>query len=163
LPTPTSAAIGEAAAQSAAQQGAPPSDVSSGQESCKLRTWQWTSQNHTYEPAGVDLEIQPLPRSLITNFTWSSDSHQVVLIGRQSGGANPECKFFQVDGNSVNEVPDRSAQLTRMKIVAVAFSPDLARIAAVSSERKITLIRRDDFQVISNVKNPLPKGLQPNA
>jgi len=109
------------------------------------------------------LEIQPFPRSLITNFTWSGDSHQVVLIGRQSGGANPECKFFQVDGNSVNEVPDRSAQLTRMKIVAVAFSPDLARIAAVSSERKITLIRRDDFQVISNVKNPLPKGLQPNA
>jgi conflict system STAND superfamily ATPase len=162
-PTLASAAIAEAAAQGAAQQGAPPSDVSSGQESCNLRTWQWTSQNHTYEPAGIDLKIQPFPRSLITNFTWSGDSHQVVLIGRQSGGAKPECRFFQVDGNSVKEVPDRSAQLTRMKIVAVAFSPDLARVAAVSSECKITLIRRDDFQVISNVPNPLPEGVQPNA
>jgi hypothetical protein len=162
-PTLASAAIAEAAAQGAAQHGGPPSDVSSGQESCNLGTWQWTPQNHTYEPAGVDLKIQPFPRSLITNFTWSGDSHQVVLIGRQSGGANPECKFFQVDENSVKEIPDRSAQLTRMKIVAVAFSADLARIAAVSSECKITLIRRDDFQVISNVPNPLPEGIQPNA
>ncbi len=158
------AANAEAAAQDAPQQGTPPSDASSGGETCSVQTWRWSDQNRTYKSAGEDLEVQRFPRSPITNFTWSGDSHQVVLIGRQSGGVNPECHLFKLDENGIRELADRSAKLTEMKIVAIAFSPDHSRIAAVSSERKVTLIRQDDFQVIpNNALNPLPEGFQPNG
>ena len=55
-----------------------------------------------------------------------------------------------------------------MKIAAIAFSPDRSRIAAVSSERKVMLIGREDLQVISKALNgqdwiQLPEGFQPNA
>jgi hypothetical protein len=163
-PTRALAANAEAAAQGVPQQGTPPSDASSGGETCSVQTWRWSDQNRTYKSAGEDLEVQRFPRSPITNFTWSGDSHQVVLIGRQSGGANPECHLFKLDDNGIRELANRSAKLTEMKIVAIAFSPDHSRIAAVSSERKVTLIRQDDFQVIpNNALNPLPEGFQPNG
>ena len=99
------------------------------------------------------------------NFAWSYDSNQVVLISRQSGAYNAKCNLFRVKGSSVEEIPDGSEQLTGMKIVAIAFSPDGSRVAAVSSERKVLLIRRDDFQVIPSALDatPLPEGFQPIA
>jgi hypothetical protein len=164
-PTFASAAIAEAAAQGAPQQGAPPAQASSGHETCKVQAWRWATQNRTYESRS-DLGIQRLPGSW-TNVAWSGDSDCVVLINWQSG-ANAECEFFQVEGDSVKEIPDRSAQLTGMKIAAIAFSPDRSRIAAVSLERKVMLIGRDDLVVIPKALNgkdwiQLPEGFQPNG
>ncbi|PYJ66776.1 MAG: hypothetical protein DME76_16275 [Verrucomicrobia bacterium] len=55
-----------------------------------------------------------------------------------------------------------------MKIVALAFSPDRSRIAAVSSERRVMLISRDDLVVIPKALNGqdsilLSEGFQPNG
>jgi hypothetical protein len=164
-PTFASAAIAEASAQDVPQQRAPPAHASSGHEPCKVQAWRWAAQKRTYESRS-DLGIQRLPGSW-TNVAWSGDSDCVVLINWQSG-ANAECEFFQVEGNSVKEIPDRSAQLTGMKIAAIAFSPDRSRIAAVSSERKVMLIGRDDLVVIPKALNgkdwiQLPEGFQPNG
>lgn len=153
----------EAAAQGPPQPRAGvASSEGSGQQTCKLQILRWMPQNDTYKSAEPDLDIQAFPRGLITSFTWSADSDQVVLIGRQSGGSDPECRFFQVKENNVQEVPDRSAKLTEMKIVAIAFSPDRGRIAAVSSKREVTLIPAD-FQAIPDALKPLPEGFQPYA
>jgi hypothetical protein len=164
-PTLVSAAIAEAAAQGAPQQRAAPAQASTGHEPCKVQAWRWTAQNRTYEQRS-DLEIQRLPGSW-TNFTWSADSDCVALINWQSG-ANAECELFKVDANSVQEIPFRPTQLNGMKIVAIAFSPDRSRIAAVSSERKVMLIGRNDLQVIPNALNgkdwiQFPEGFQPNG
>jgi hypothetical protein len=164
-PTFASAAIAEASSQDAPQQRAPPAHASSGHEPCKVQAWRWAAQNRTYESRS-DLGIQRLPGSW-TNVAWSGDSDCVVLINWQSG-ANAECEFFQVEGDSVKEIPDRSAQLTGMKIAAIAFSPDRSRIVAVSSERKVMLIGRDDLVVIPKALDgqdwiQLPEGFQPNG
>jgi hypothetical protein len=164
-PTLASAANAEAAAQGAVQQGAPPTHGSSDHEPCKVQNWRWGAQNRIYESAGADLEIQRLPDSR-TNFVWSGDSDRVVLINLRMNDA--ECHVFEVGENRVKELPDRSAQLTGMKIVALAFSLDRKRIAAVSSERKVTLIGRHDLQVIPKALNgndwiQLPEGFQPNS
>jgi hypothetical protein len=165
-PTLASAANAEAAAQGVVQQGAPPTYGSSGHEPCKVQTWRWAAQNRTYDSAGADLEIQRLPDSR-TNFAWSGDSDCVVLINWRAGN-DAECHLFEVGENRIKEIPDRSAKLTRMKIAAIAFSPDRSRIAAVSSERKVILIGRNDLQVIPNALNgkdsiQLPEGFQPNG
>ena len=163
-PTRTSATNVEAAAQGPPQQRVGgPSSEGSVQQACKLQILRWMPQDETYDSVGADLDIQKFPRSAFTNFVWSGDSNQVVLIGRQNGASNPECKFFQVEENRVSEVPDRSVKLTEMKTVAIAFGPDRSRIAAVSSERKLTLIDRADFKVIPDALKPLPDGFQPNA
>ena len=102
-----------------------------------------------------------------TTFAWSSDSDRVVLTNWRSG-SDVECHLLEAGENRVKELQDRSAQLNRMKIAAIAFSPDRSRIAAVSSERKVMLIGREDLQVISKALNgqdwiQLPEGFQPNG
>jgi hypothetical protein len=81
-----------------------------------------------------------------------------------------ECRFFEVGENRIKELPDLSARLTGMKIVAIGFSPDRKRIAAVSSERKVMFIgeRDHDLQVIPKALNgsdwiQLPEGFRPIA
>ncbi len=170
-PTFASAAIAEAAAQGAPQQGAPPAHAGGGYERCKVQTWRWSAQNRTYESAGADLEIQRLPGSRI-NLAWSNESDRVVLINAR-GTNEAECAFFEVEGNTVRELVNRSRQLTEMKIVALAFAAYHSGIAAVSlepagSRRKIILIDGNDLQVIPKALNgkdsiPLSEGFPPNG
>jgi hypothetical protein len=160
----TSAAIAEVAAQDAPRQRAPPAYASGGHEPCKVQAWRWVAQKRTYEFRS-DLGIQRLPGSW-TNFAWSANSDSVVLIWQS--GAKAECEFFQVEGSSVKEIPGRSAQLTGMKIAAIAFSADRSRVAAVSSERKVMLVGWENLQVIPNALNgqdwiQLPEGFQPTG
>jgi hypothetical protein len=164
-PTCVSAATADAAAQGGPQQRAPTGRADGGLESCNVQIWRWSAQKRTYESAGADFKIQRFPGSLMMTFAWSDDSDQVVLISRQSGAYNAKCYLFRVEGNSVEEIPNGSEQLTGLKIVAIAFSPDRSRVAAVSSERKVLLIRRDDFQVIPSALDAtrLPEGFQPIA
>jgi hypothetical protein len=170
-PTLTSAAGADAAAQGAPQQGAPPAHTGGGYERRKVQTWRWSAQNRTYESAGADLEIQRLPGSR-TNVAWSNESDRVVLINAR-GTNEAECAFFEVEGNTVRELVNRSRQLTEMKIVALAFAAYHSGIAAVSLEpagslRKVILIDGNDLQVIPKALNgkdsiPLSEGFQPNG
>jgi hypothetical protein len=182
-PTLASGASAEAAAQGAAQQGAPATYGSSGHEPCKVQTWRWSMENRTYESAGADLEIQRLRGSRI-NFAWSNESDRLVLINAR-GTNEAECAFFEVEENTIRERADRSRQLTEMKIVALAFAAyrsgihlpedieQIHGIVAVSleparSRRKVTLIHGDDLQVIPKALNGqdsilLPEGFQPNG
>jgi hypothetical protein len=164
-PTSVSAETADAAAQGGPQQRTPAGRADGGLEPCNVQIWRWSAQKRTYESVGADFKIQRFPGSLMMNFTWSDDSDQVVLISRQSGAYNAKCNLFRVEGNSVEEIPNGSEQLTGLKIVAIAFSPDRSRVAGVSSERKILLIRWDDFQVIPSALDAtrLPEGFQPIA
>jgi hypothetical protein len=166
-PTLVPAAVAKAATQDASQRGAPLADASSGREPCKVQTWRWAAQNRTYESAGADLEIQRLRGSRMMNFAWSGDSDRVVLTSWRSGN-DAECYLFEVGEDRVKQLPDRSAQLNAMKIVTISSSADRNRIAAVSSERKVMLIGRDNLQVIPKALNgndwiQLPEGFQPNG
>src|SRR5262249_31208106 len=169
-PTLISAAITKAAAQSAPQQqGAPPAHADGAHEPCKVQTWRWSMQNRTYESAGEDLEISRLRGSHI-NFAWSYESDRVVLINARLNEA--ECAFFQVEG-TFRELVDRSKELNRMKIVALAFAKYHGGIAAVSVDsatpalRKVSFIDADDLKVISGAMAGfdsirLSEGFQPN-
>jgi WD40 repeat protein len=100
-------------------------------------------------------------------FAWSSDSDRVVLTNWRSG-RDAECHLFEAGENGVKELSDLSRRLKDMKIVAIAFSPDRSRMAAVSSDRKVMLIGWEDVNVIPNSLNgqdsiPLPEGFQPNG
>ena len=164
-PTLVPAAVAKAATQDASQRGAPLADASSGREPCKVQTWRWAAQKRTYESRS-DLGIQRLPGSW-TNFAWSGDSDRVVLTSWRSGN-DAECYLFEVGEDRVKQLPDRSAQLNAMKIVTISSSADRNRIAAVSSERKVMLIGRDNLQVIPKALNgndwiQLPEGFQPNG
>ena len=166
-PTLVPAAVAKAATQDASQRGAPLADASSGREPCKVQTWRWTAQHQTYESAGADLEIPRLRGTRTTTFAWSSDSDRVVLTNWRSGN-DAECYLFEVGEDRVKQLPDRSAQLNAMKIVTISSSADRNRIAAVSSERKVMLIGRDDLVVIPKALNgkdwiQLPEGFQPNG
>jgi hypothetical protein len=164
-PTLASAAVTKRAAEESSQGGAAPANASSGHEPCTLQIWRWTAQNRTYESAGPDLEVQRLQGSGTMNFAWSGDSDRVLLTSLRSA-SDAECYLFDVGENGLQERPDQSAQLNGMKIVAIAFSPDRDRIAAVSSERKVMFIRRDNLQVIPKALNgndsfQFTEGFQP--
>ena len=165
--TRASVANAEAAASGGVEHGTPAIHGSSGERlPYKIQTWQWSAQNRTYEHVTADLEIQRIPDSP-TNFIWSADSNCIVLINLR-GGDNPECHFFQTEDNRIRELPDQSAKLTGMKIVALAFSADGNRIAGVLSDRRVTLIGRDDLVPIPKALNgkdwiSLPEGFQPNS
>ena len=117
------------------------------------------------ESAGPELAIQRLQGSGTMNFAWSGDSDRVLVTNWRSA-SDAKCYLFDVAENGVRERPDRSDSLNGMKIVAIAFSPDRARIAAVSSERKVMFIRRDNLQVIPKALNgndsfQFTEGFQP--
>jgi WD40 repeat protein len=164
-PTLASAAVTKRAAQESSHGRAAPANASHGHEPCTLQIWRWTAQNRTYESAGPDLEIRRLQGSGTMNFAWSGDSDRVLLTSLRSA-SDAECYLFDVGENGLQERPDQSAQLNGMKIVAIASSPDRDRIAAVSSERKVMFIRRDNLQVIPKALNgndsfQFPEGFQP--
>ena len=165
-PTTASAAIAEATVQGAPPPRAPPAGASSGRDPCNVQIWRWTTQRQTYEPMTPELQIQRLRGSRTMSFAWSNDSDRVVLTNWRSGN-EAECYLFEVGDNGV-KLSDRSAQLNGMKIVAIAFSPNRNRIAAVSSERKVMLLGWQNLQVIPKSLNgqdsiQLPEGFQPNA
>jgi hypothetical protein len=128
-------------------------------------------QKRTYESAGEDLEIKRLQGSRIFNFAWSNESDCVVLINARLNEA--ECAFFEVEGNTFREFVDRSNELNRMKIVALAFARHRSGIAAVSVDsaaptlRKVSFIGGDDLKIISGGMHGqdsirLSEGFQPN-
>jgi len=127
-------------------------------------------QNRTYEPTGEELEIQRL-RGSRTNFAWSPESDQVVLINAR-GTNETECAFFQVEG-TFREFVDKSRRLTDIKVVALAFAAYHSGIAAVSlepgrSRRKVVLFsfREEYFQTHPiNRKDSilLSEDFQPNG
>jgi hypothetical protein len=129
-PTLASAAGGESAVQGA----------SAGHELCRIQIWRWSIQNRTYEPTGEDLEIQRLRGSRI-NFVWSNESDQLVLVNAR-GTNEAECAYFEVEGNTIRELVDRSKQLTEMKIVALAFAAYRTGIAAVSVDSEARALRK---------------------
>jgi hypothetical protein len=188
-PTLASAANAEAATQGPPQQVAGGGGTASGgHERCKLQIWRWSMQNRTYQPAGEDLEIQRLRGSRLFNVAWSNESDRVVLINAR-GTNEAECAFFEVEGNTFRELVDRSNELNRMKIVALAFAkrpiPERransmagneyrAGIAALYADsaapalRKVSFIDADDLQVIPKALHGqdsilLSEGFQPNS
>jgi energy-coupling factor transporter ATP-binding protein EcfA2 len=170
-PTLASATDGDSAVQGVPLQGALPARASAGHELCKIQTWRWSMQNRTYESAGADLEIQRLRGSRI-NFAWSPESDQLVLINAL-GTNEAECAFFQIEGNNVRELVNRSRQFTEMKIVALAFAASYSGFAAVSFEpagplRKVTLFSfsgdyLEGFSVNGKHSILLSAGFQPNG
>ena len=129
-------------------------------------------QNRTYESTGEDLEIQRIRGSRIFNFAWSPESDRVVLIN--AARTQAKCAFFEAEGNTFRELVERSNELNRMKVVALAFAAARSGIAAVSGDpaaptlRKVSFIGADDLKVIpGGIKGqdsiPLPEGFQPNG
>jgi hypothetical protein len=170
-PTLASAGGGESAVKGAPPQRAPHAPGSAGHEPCKIQIWRWSMQNRTYEPTGEDLVIQRLRGSII-NFAWSPESDGVVLI-KSRGTNEAECAFFELEGNTFRELVDRSEELNRMKIVALAFATHHSGIAAVSLEpagplRKVTLLSfSGDYSQVFPVNGKdsilLPEDFQPNG
>jgi hypothetical protein len=189
-PALASAANVDGAAQGPPQQGAASARTDARHENCKLQIWRWSPQNRTYESVDPEWKIQRLPGSRI-NVVWSSQSDRFVVITAR-GTNEAECTFFKTEGNSVQELDDRSKQLTAMKIVALAFaaygnlgeewiqiSDDVEvlqrAIVAVSLDppvlgaiRKVTFLRGDDLQVVPGAMHGkdsilLSEGFQPNG
>jgi hypothetical protein len=139
-PTLASAVDGQSAVQSSPPQRAPPAPAAAGHELCKIQIWRWSMQNRTYEPTGEDLEIQRLRGSRI-NFAWSDESDRFVIVNAR-GTNEAECAFFEVEGNTLREVVNRSRQLTEMKIVALAFATYHSGMAAVFVDPEAPALRK---------------------
>ena len=171
-PMLASAANAETGEQGAPQQTAGRGGTAgSGSDRCKLQIWRWSMQNQTYESAGDDLQIRRLRGSRIFNFAWSNESDRVVLINARRNEA--ECAFFEVEGNTYREDVDRSNELNRMKMVALAFAKYRSGIAAVSVDPSapalcmVSFIGGDDLQVLHGLMQGqdsirLSEGFQPN-
>jgi hypothetical protein len=172
-PTIASAANAEAAAQGTSQQEVGGGGFDgSGHEESKLQIWRWSMQKRTYESAGGDLEFQRLRGSRTFNFGWSPESDRVVLINTHLNEA--ECVFFQLNGDTFQQLPDQSNKLNSVKIVALAFAKYRSDIAAVSVDsaapalRKVSFIGADDLKVMSGAMHGqdsirLPEGFLPNG
>jgi hypothetical protein len=186
-PTLVSAANAETAAQPGPQQAPPVAHESSGHDPCSVQTWLWSSQNHTYELAGPDLQFQRLRGSRLINFVWSPESDRLVIVNTRMNDA--ECVSFKVTGNTFQELTEQSGNLNELKVVALAFAARLTPehqaesipgyenrngIAVVYVDsttpavRRVGFIDADDLQVISNAMNggdsiPLVEGFQPSG
>jgi hypothetical protein len=172
---PTLASAGNA---DAAPQG-PPQQTSggggsagSGHDACKLQIWRWSLQKGTYESTGEDLEFQRLRGSRMITFAWSPESDRVVLINTRLSEA--ECVFFEVKGNTFQQLLEQSNKLNSMKIVALGFAAYRTGIAAVSVDpaapalRKVSFISADGLQIMPNAMGGqdsiwLSEGFQPNG
>jgi hypothetical protein len=173
-PTLASAANAEAAPQGPPQQIATGGGSSAGSrhEACKMQIWRWSVQTGTYESAGEDLEFQRLRGSRMITFAWSPESDRVVLINTRANEA--ECAFFEVKGNTFQQLLEQSNKLNNMKIVALAFAAYRTGIAAVSldpaapASRKVSLISADDLEMMPSAMGGqdsirLSEGFQPNG
>jgi hypothetical protein len=172
---PTLASAGNA---DAAPQG-PPQQTSggggsagSGRDVCKLQIWRWSLRKGTYERAGEDLEFQRLRGSRMITFAWSPESDRVVLINTRLSEA--ECVFFEVKGNTFQQLLEQSNKLNSMKIVALAFAAYRTGIAAVYVDprwpalRKVSFMSADDLQIMPNAMSGqdsiwFSEGFQPNG
>jgi hypothetical protein len=172
------------------EQRAPPQTLiitDSAYERSKLQIWRWSMQKRTYESAGEVLKIQRLRGSRIFNFAWSPESDCVVLINAR-GTNEAKCAFFAVEGNTLREIVDRSEELNRLDIIALAFAkrplpegqtnsiPEYEQrsgIAVVSVDsatpalRKVSVIGADDLKLIPGAmcgqdSIRLSEGFQPN-
>jgi conflict system STAND superfamily ATPase len=189
-PSLGSAANAAAVLEGTRPQGTPPTVASGRHEQCKMQSWRWSVRNQTYESAGPDIDIQRLPGSRI-NFAWSNESDRLVLINAR-GSNEAECVFFEMKGNTLEPLLDKSNKLNSMKIMALAFAayriPDerfiqfsgdieilRGGIAALSIDpavlgapRKVILLRGDDLEVVPKAVNGensklLPEGFQANG
>ncbi len=172
-PTLASAGNADAASQGPPQQtSGGGGSASSGHEACKLQIWRWSLQKGAYESAGEDLEFQRLRGSRMITFAWSPESDRVVLINTRLSEA--ECVFFEVKGNTFQQLLEQSNKLNSMKIVALGFAVYRTGIAAVSVDpaapalRKVSFISADDLQIIPNAMGGqdsiwLSEGFQPNG
>ncbi len=172
-PTLASAANTDAAPQGPPQQmTGGGSSAGSGHEACKLQIWRWSLQKGTYESAGEDLEFQRLRGSRMITFAWSPESDRVALINTRPNEA--ECAFFEVEGNTFQQLLEQSNKLNSMKIVALAFAAYRTGIAAVSldpaapASRKVSLISADDLEMMPGAMGGqdsirLSEGFQPNG
>jgi hypothetical protein len=173
-PTLASAANAQAAGQGALPQAGPGRASGSGHEQCRVQTWRWSVQNRTYESVGDDLKIQRLRGSRNFNFAWSPESDRVVLINSR-GTNEAECAFFELKGNTFQQLVEESNKLNSMRIMALAFAkrvtPETPQInsvpgyeprsgiAAVSMDsaapplRKVSFIGADDLQLLPNAMN----------
>jgi hypothetical protein len=150
-------------------QGASPQGAASS-ELCKIQIWRWSMRNRTYEPFGADLEIQRLRGSRI-RFAWSNESDRFVLINER-GTNEAKCAFFEIKGNTFQQLLEQSNKLNSMKVVALAFAAYRAGIAAVSLDaaapalRRVSLISADDLEIMPTVAGQdsirLSEGFQPN-
>ena len=139
-PTLISAANAEAPGQGGPQQGVVPPSAGSGHEPCKLQIWRWSMQKRTYESAGEDLEISRLRGSRM-NFAWSNESDRLVIVNAR-GSNEAECAFFEQEGKTFRELVDRSNELNRMKVVALAFAKYRSGFAAVSVDSEAPALRK---------------------
>jgi hypothetical protein len=141
-------------------------------EPCKLQIWRWSLQKGTYESAGEDLEFQRLRGSGVINFAWSPESDRVVLINTRLNES--ECVFFEVKGNTFQELLEQSNKLNSMKIAALAFAARRSGIVAVSVDaaapavRKVSLIDADDLEIMHDAIHGqdsirLSEGFQPDG
>ncbi|MEP6585418.1 MAG: hypothetical protein ABJB70_01700 [Candidatus Udaeobacter sp.] len=172
-PTLASAGNADAAPQGPPQQtSGGGGSASSGHEACKLQIWRWSLQKGTYESAGEDLEFQRLRGSRMITFAWSPESDRVVLINTRLSEA--ECVFFEVKGNTFQQLLEQSNKLNSMKIVALGFAAYRTGIAAVSLDpaapalRKVSFISADDLQMMPGAMGGqdsiwLSEGFQPNG
>lgn len=172
-PTLASAANAEAAPQGPPQQTTGGGgSAGSGHEACKLQIWRWSLKKGAYESAGGDLEFQRLRGSRMINFTWSPESDRVVLINTRLNEA--ECVFFEVKGNTFQQLLEQSNKLNSMKIVALGFAAYRTGIAAVSMDpaalalRKVSFIGADDLEIMPGAMGGqdsiwLSEGFQPNG
>jgi hypothetical protein len=168
-PTLASAANAEFTGPGPPQQG-PPAGGSSGsrEEACKLQIWRWSLRNGTYERAGDELEFRRFPGSRMINFTWSPESDRVVLINTRLN--ETKCTFFEVNGDTLEPLPEQSNKLNSMKIVALAFATYRTGIAAISVDaakpalRDVSFIGADNLQVIPETLSiRLSEDFQPNG
>ena len=159
----------------------------SAYEPSKLQIWRWSMQKRTYESVGEELEIPRLRGSRIFNFAWAPESDRVVLINAR-GTNEAKCAFLEVEGNTFREIVDRSKELNRLEIVALAFAKrplpggqansrpgyeQRSAIAVVSVDspapalRKVSVIDADDLKLIPGAmfgqdSIRLSEGFQPN-
>jgi hypothetical protein len=171
-PTLASGSTAEAPGQGAMQQISAKTNAGSGREPCKLQVWRWSLQKGVYESAGEDLEFQRLRGSRAMNFVWSPESDRVVLINTRLNEVN--CVFFEVKGNTFQQLPEQSEKLNSLKVVALAFAAYRTGIATICIDpaapavRTVSFISADDLEVMPDAMGGqaairLAEGFQPNG
>jgi len=75
------------------------------------------------------------------NFAWSNESDRLVIVNAR-GSNEAECAFFEQEGKTFRELVDRSNELNRMKVVALAFAKYRSGFAAVSVDSEAPALRK---------------------
>jgi hypothetical protein len=118
------------------------------------------------------LEFQRLRGSRVVNFIWSPESDRAVLINTRLNEA--DCDFFEVKGNTFQQLVDQSNKFNSMKVVALAFAAYRTGIAAVYVDpaapalRRVSFVSADDLEIMPGAMGGqdsirLSEGFQPNG